>query len=142
MDTKETLTTQEEIILNVILSDTDVARFNVAINSYNIQGLYEKRKNHLVNTYFDSNVLKYSVFMRDLFDKFQTSGQEFRGKEIRDKLHHLGCDIKRKKKYSRPHHGEVVEYNLLVAEQNEVNEGILRLIKIYKSILKSKKVAA
>lgn len=121
-------------ILTDLFKSTSINQFNIAIECYNIQGLYERRKIDLAHKYFDGNMLKYSIYMSDMFNSFQNKDQEKRSKELRDKMYFLLKEIKSKKKYSQPHSKEVKEYNLMVLESNELNKGILELTKIFKSI--------
>lgn len=121
-------------ILSDVLSKTSINVFNIAITHYNIQGLYERHRNHLVNTYFDGSLLKYSVGMRAIFDQFQTTEQEQKAKALNDKMYFLSKDIRSKKKYKQPHQDEAARYNEMVLEHNQLNKGIVTLTKLFKTL--------
>jgi len=131
----------ESQILNDVFKMTCVREFNIAMNNYNIQGLYERKKNHFVNTYFDGNVLKYSATMRAIFDKFQTTEQEQRAKYLNDKMSFLLKDIRSAKKYKQfEKYTELSkQYNEMATEHAQLNKGILELANLFKLHTKTKK---
>lgn len=124
-------------ILEDILKNTDIRTFNLAITNYNIQALYERKKNYLLATYFDGNVLSFSITLRKMFDSFQTTVQEQKAAVISRQMKSLASDIRLKKKYKQPHSGQVIEYNKMAIELNELNIGTIELVSIYKKLNKN-----
>lgn len=137
---------QEEEILLDIMNRTSVAQFNRAINTYNLQLLYDSSRIriHLLHTYFGGNVLKHSVTMRRIFDRFQTGAQESAARELNDKMYWLKLEISRAKRFRRMDdevRSKVTEYNQLCLAHNLLCDGINDLRKLFKKIQKSKAVA-
>jgi len=130
------LTKNEKKILDDLLSATPVDVFNKALENYNLQALYERRKNYLVARYFEGSTLHFSVKMRELFNKFQSVKAESQQRELACKLKSLLIDINRKKRYKQPHSELVNQYNEKVCEHQELNNGIKELVKIYKELQK------
>lgn len=130
------LTNNEKKILDDLLTSTPVDIFNKAVDNYNLQALYERRKNYLIARYFEGNTLHFSVKMRELFNKFQSGKTESKQRELAVKMKSLLIDINRKKRYKQPHSELVQHYNELAAEHQKLNDGIKKLVKIYKKCQK------
>lgn len=124
-----------EIMLRDILSRTPLQVFNKCIESYNLHHIYQRQKVYLVNTYFSGNILKCAIAMADLFNQYQTEGQQIRAKELSDKMYWLLKEIRSAKKYRQPHADRVNEYNVMAAEHNQLTEGQKTLGKLYSSVI-------
>ena len=126
------ITKKEEEILIDIFSKTPLSVFNSCVENYNLQRIHSRQQNHLVTTYFNGNTLKFSVAMSKLFNKFLTSKQELKSKELSDKLYFLAKSIRSKKKYKQPHSDLVKEYNEMVLQHNELNKNFTEFRNLYK----------
>lgn len=130
------LTKFEEKVLNDLLSATPADVFNRCIENYNLQALYERRKNYLITRYFEGNTLHFSLKMRELFNKFQSGNKETKQRELAVKMKSLLIDINRKKRYKQPHSELVQQYNELATEHQKLNDGIKELVRLYKKCQK------
>ena len=130
------LTNNEKKIIEDLLSSTPVDIFNKAVGNYNLQALYERRKNYLIARYFDGNTLHFSVKMRKTFNKFQSGKTESKQRELAVKMKSLLIDINRKKRYKQPHTEMVQQYNELTVIHQKLNDGVKELVKMYKKCQK------
>jgi hypothetical protein len=130
------ITNNEKKILEDLLSSTPIDIFNKAVDNYNLQALYERKKNYLIARYFDGNTLHFSVKMRETFNKFQSGKVESKQRELAVKMKSLLIDINRKKRYKQPHSELVEQYNELAYEHQKLNKGINELVKLYKKCQK------
>lgn len=133
------LTNNEKKILDDLLTSTPVDSFNKSVDNYNLQALYERRKNYLIARYFEGNTLHFSVKMRELFNKFQSGKTESKQRELAVKMKSLLIDINRKKRYKQPHSELVKQYNELATEHQKLNNGITELVKLYKKCQKQQR---
>lgn len=125
--------TRKEVIYYV-LSRTPIYRFNGYINTFSTQVLYNGHviKSELIKKYKLSGNLEYSIFMCEIFRKYELS---YTIKDTRLKIDQERRIIK----YMRPSiekGNRIDEFNKMVKEYNVSLIPQKEITKIYKSILK------
>lgn len=125
----------EQILLD-LLKITSIYDFNNAIKFYDLQRIYERKRNYLLHKYFGGHNLKFATRMREIFNEFQNASDEQRAKSIDCEMYFLKKNIRLAKKHKqRTEYSSLVNYyNLLSKEYNRLNQGVNSLIYIYKKI--------
>lgn len=134
---KPKLTPREDEILSDILSNTPLPIFNELLEDYSFQMTYERHRFRITAKYFKGDLLRCSIALRALFNKFLTLEDEQRVREIKALMAPLMRRIKLNRKAGRPIDCLIKEYNSLAAEHNVIGEKFEPLRRMYRKILKN-----
>lgn len=134
---KPKLTKLEDDLLIDILSNTPLAVFNELLESYSFQMVYERHRFRVATGHFGGDLLRCSIALRNIFNKFLTLEDEQRVREIRAIQEPLMRRIKLNRKAGRPIDDLIKQYNDLAAEHNEIGAKFEPIRKMYRKILKT-----
>jgi len=136
-------------ILNYIIDNTDKATFELALRGHNLHGLYRRKKNCLLYTFFNGNTLRYSNYMTALFGAFISEGAQIEAAELNYKIDKLSWQIRLNSRYRsttgndiKKHNELVRESNSLVGRYNELMAGTNKLVDLWNKRHKKLKQAA
>lgn len=130
------MTIFQKQILNEILLNTSINKFNIAINDFSLQYLYESNTKFIAPKYFGGNQTKTSVFLRELFNDFQTLENETKARKLNYDMIILKKEITLKKRFRKDATNEIKTYNSMVSEFKILNKGIEKLTRIYAKLSK------
>jgi hypothetical protein len=128
-------------ILNYIIDNTKKEVFEIALKNHNLHSLYKLKKNHIIYKYFGGNVLRFSVYMCELFNEYITEGQQIEAAQLDYYIRQLDNNIRRAKKYKSPYLHWIEERNEKVTRYNEIMKGANRLVRLWNKRHKLKQAA-